>query len=143
VLKYKIDTTTSLIAKYLVMILLLSSGISLFLLWGVGEFSSIVLFAYCLVCCYFVYSLTLYPFSCFLSDKGDIETTKPVQIIGKVSTRSFYNNWFMFLCVDLTDNLLVISQPPRKKKQKWFVIFADSVRKDEYRLFARLISSAH
>lgn len=142
-LKYKIDTTTSLVAKLLVITSLLISCLSLFLLWGVGEFSSIVLFAYSLVCFYFVRSLTLYPFSCFLSDNGDIETIKPEQAIGKVSTRSFYNSWFMFLCVDLTDNLLVISQQPSKKKQKWFVIFADSVKKDEYRLFARLISSAH
>lgn len=142
-LKYKIDTTNSLIAKLLVITLLLFSGLSLFLLWGIGEFSSIILFAYSLACFYFVHSLILYPFSCFVSDNGDIETTKPTQITGKVSTRSFYNNWFIFLCVDLTNNLLVISQQPSKKKQKWFVIFADSVNKDDYRLIARLISSAH
>jgi hypothetical protein len=115
----------------------------LFLLWGVAEFSGGILLAYSLVCFYFVHASRLYSFSCLLSDNGDIETTQPQQAMGKISNRSFYNTWFMFLCVELSDNLLIAGQQSAKKKQKWFVIFSDSVTHDEYRLFARLISSAH
>ena len=141
-LKYKIQTQASFVAKLLAIILLLLSAVGLFLLWGVGWFSLVFLAAYIITCFYVVYSFALLPFSCRLSDSGNIEIDKPEQTVGHINPRSFYNGWFLFLCDDLKDKLLISNQQSNNKKQRWFVVFYDSVAEEEYRLLARLVTSA-
>ncbi|WP_413691827.1 protein YgfX [Psychromonas sp. KJ10-2] len=140
-LKYKISTDPSVIAKVLAITLLLLSAIILYLLWGVGWFSALLLIIYILVSAYFVCSSVQLPFSCLLSDAGHIEISEPKQLIGVIDRRSFYNAWVMFLCVEQVDALLV--EVKHDNPRKWFIVFYDSVTEQEYRLLARLINTAY
>ena len=140
-LNYNIQSTHSFIANVLAIITLLFSAILLFLLWGVGWFSVVFLIAYILTSFYLVQSSTLLPFSCALSETGNIEINKPMVIAGKINPRSFYNGWIILLCVEATDKLLV-KQLQHNKPRKWFIVFYDSVTEEDYHLLARLINSA-
>lgn len=140
-LNYNIQCTESFIAKLLAIITLLLSALILFLLWGVGWFSVIFLSLYIFTSFYLVQSLSLLPFACSLAETGNIEIKKPIHIDGKIHSRSFYNGWIILLCVEMTDKLLV-KERQHNKPRKWFVVFYDSVTKEEYHLLARLINSA-
>lgn len=141
-LNYKIQTQPSLFAKHLVMIFFIISAILLALLWGINWFSSIVLISYISASMYFVCCLQILPFQCLLSECGNIEIYKPDSVMGDISSRSFYNKWILFLCIEITDPLLISSQQEQNKPRKWFVLFHDSVQDQEYRLLARLVNSA-
>lgn len=125
----------------LAVIFFLSSAFFLLLLWGVGWFSFLWLIVYLLISIYLVYYLDFLPFSCLLSDTGNIEINKPIQISGNISSRSFYNGWVIFLCIEITEPLLVSSKEKHNKPKKWFVVLYDSVTEKEYRLLARFINS--
>ena len=140
-LNYNIQNKPSLFAKVLVMMFFLSNGLFLLLLWGVGWFSFLFLILYLATSTYFVCSLKLLPLACLLSDAGGIEIKQPIQIMGNISPRSFYNGWIIFLCVDITDPLLVSNKQKHNNLRKWFVVFYDSITEKEYHLFARLIKS--
>ena len=116
--------------------------ILLILLWGVGWFSTLFLIAYivCFIC--FFSSLQSKPFKCYLSDNGSIEIEQPTPTIGKISARSFYNVWVIFLCVEEHDPLLIQDEIKHKKSRKWFIVFNDNVDEQYYRLIARLVVSA-
>ena len=139
-LNYNIQSTASNIAKVLAIILLLLIAIILFLLWGVGWFSAIFLFAYVSASFYLVHSLKPLHFTCSLSETGNIEVDQPLKIIGNINSRSFYNGWILLLCVEVADKLLIKGQQ-HDKPRKWFIVFYDSVTEEEYRLLARIINS--
>jgi len=139
-LNYNIQSTASIIAKILAIIVLLLSTIILFLLWGVGWFSVIFLIVYMSASFFLVYSLKPLPFTCSLSETGNIEVDQPLQVVGNISSRSFYNGWILFLCVEVADKLLIKGQQ-HDKPRKWFVVFYDNVTEEEYRLLARIINS--
>lgn len=139
---YKIQSKPSVIAKLLAMIILISSVIILISLWGIGWLSGFFLIIYFTAFSSLVYSLQTIPFYCSVSGTGKIEISEPELLTGIISGRSFYNTWVLFLCVDVTDKLLVNSEQLHNKPRKWFVVFNDSVAEKEYRLLARLIKSA-
>lgn len=140
-LNYNIQNKPSLFAKVLVVMFFLSNAGFLLLMWGVGWFSFLFLMVYLAASIYFVYWLKLLPFACLLSNAGNIEIKQPIQVTGNISSRSFYNGWVVFLCIEITDALLVSSKQKHNKPRKWFVVFYDSVSEKEYRLLARLIHS--
>jgi len=138
-LKYKIQNKPSSHAKALALILLLLSALLLFLLWGVGWFSAVVLIIYISVSFNFIYSSRILLFSCSLSDLGDIEISSPTELVGKINYRSFYNRWIIVLCVEVTDQFDRLGLATHNKPKKWFVVFFDSLEKTEFHLLARLI----
>lgn len=121
--------------------MLLLTVILLFLLWGVGWFSVVFLVFYIFTSFSLVRSSSLLPFSCCLSKVGHIEVNKPIHLFGKINSRSFYNGWIILLCIEVEDKLLV-KELQHNKPQKWFIVFYDSVTREEYHLLARLINSA-
>jgi len=125
-----------------VAIVFILSIISLVSLWGVDWFSSLCLFVYILVCTYFLFSLTVLPFEGALSETGLIDVKQPIVFTGQISARSFYNKWVLFLCVEESESLLFDGDLKHNKPRKWFVVFNDSVKEEEYRLIARLIVNA-
>jgi len=118
------------------------TAILLILLWGVGWFSALFLIAYSVCFIYFFSSLQFKPFQFLLSDNGFIEVEKPTPLTGKISARSFYNAWVIFLCVEEHDPLLIHGGVAHNQSKKWFFVFNDSVDEQYYRLIARLIVSA-
>lgn len=120
------------------MIVFVIITILLVILWGIGFFSSLLLTAYIISAIYFFFSLETKKIKCFIADNGSIDIEQPIQFSGKISARSFYNTWFIFLCVEQSDPLLS-SDIKYNQSRKWLVVFNDNVDEQSYRLIARLI----
>ncbi|MEL0629612.1 protein YgfX [Psychromonas aquatilis] len=138
-LKYKIVNKPSFIAKLLAIIVLLACAILLLLLWGVSWISGIILVLYLLTSSYLVFSLKTLPFICRFSERADIEVQQPISVNGRISSRSFYNAWVIFLCVEQSNPLALVMERKDNKPNKWFVVFKDSIETKEFYLLARLI----
>ncbi|TEW53145.1 hypothetical protein E2R68_13585 [Psychromonas sp. RZ22] len=143
VLKYKIQSRPSLFVKILVLTLFVVSAILMFLLWGVDWFSFLFLIVYVVAFSSLVYLLKLPLFQCEVSEDGYIEINQLGRFIGQVSTRSFYNAWFIFLCVEMEDKFLIKGTKKHNTPKKWFVVFYDGIPEKDYRLLARLINRKH
>jgi len=141
-LKYNIQTKPSFVAKVLVMLLFFVSFVLLFILWGIGWFSFPFIVIYIVSFIYFTYFLKQLPLQYLLSDNGSIEINSPIFLLGNISSHSFYNNCVLFLCIEEHDPLQVQTTQKHNKPKKWLVMFCDSVTEKEYRLMARLITSA-
>ena len=141
-LKYKVQTKSSLIARTLTIVIFIISTILLISLWGVAWFSSLFLLGYIATFIYLFFSLKIKPFECLLSDDGLIDVKRPDRFIGSISAHSFYNRWIVFLCVEERDPLLINESSKHNKPKKWFVVFNDSIKEEDYRLIARLIIGA-
>lgn len=141
-LKFNINSKASSLARFFVVLLFIFSLILLILLWGVDWFSGVLLFIYIVLCFFLFYSLKTLPFQCALSDDGQIEIRQPLFFTGKISARSFFNFYCLFLCVEESATFLIDGEQKHNKPSRWFVVFKDSVDEVEYRLLARLITNA-
>jgi Ca2+/Na+ antiporter len=125
------------------MMFFILSVVFVLLLWGISWLSALLLLFYVITFIYIIYSLKEGHFECLLSDNGHIEVKQPSCFIGSISSRSFYNEWMMFLCIEENEAFVGNETITKKNKRKrWFVLFSDSLEEGEYRLIARLIMNA-
>jgi len=55
---------------------------------------------------------------------------------GKIGRGSFYNGFFIFLILEMSDRVITI-----KRSKQFIIIYNDAITKSDYRLLARLINS--
>jgi len=89
------------------------------------------------IACYATYQAYLQSEQFMLSESGLIEEVAEHQrYYGKISHHSFYNGFFIFLILDINENVFI-----NKSNKRYITLYADAITESEYRLLARLINN--
>jgi len=141
-LRYNISVTTSIYGGVFVFTLYFSLILLLLVMFGLTWLSLFFSLVLLIIAAYAGKKSHQQTYNIKLSDTGQVEVVFSNQqlISGEISPSSFYNGFCIFLHLQRSPiglpNLMIQSKPSKK----FFVIYKDAVKENEYRLLARTIN---